>query len=68
MLQEKKVVAGRVAESLAAAIKVRNLIGHAYAEIDPDKLHAAAQILVPLIDPFCASVLAFAESQADDQP
>ena len=43
-------------------LKVRNLIGHAYAEIDPAKLIEAAGEVARLIDPFCAAVLAFATS------
>ena len=65
VLRDRGVVAAPVADTLAAAIKVRNLIGHAYAEIDAHKLHAAAKALTPLIEPFCASVLAFAESHDD---
>lgn len=47
---------------LAAGVKVRNLIGHAYAEVDPTKLHAAATELSVLLEAFCAAVLSFAES------
>ena len=65
VLRDKGVLVPPVADGLAAAIKVRNLIGHAYVDIDPDRLHAAALALQPLIDPFCAAVLSFAESHAD---
>jgi uncharacterized protein YutE (UPF0331/DUF86 family) len=64
VLRDKGVLPGPVADALAAAIKIRNLIGHAYVDIDPDKLHAAAEALDPLIEPFCASVLTYAESHA----
>ncbi len=43
-------------------MKIRNLIGHAYAEIDPIRLHAAAIALQELLEVFCARVLAFADS------
>jgi uncharacterized protein YutE (UPF0331/DUF86 family) len=64
ILAGKGILPASVAQDLAAAIKVRNLIGHAYAEIDPDKLHAAATALLGLVDPFCASVLGFAEANS----
>lgn len=63
-LAARAVVAPDLAERWASAIKVRNLIGHGYAAVDPAKLHAAARELAGLIDPFCAAVLAFAEANA----
>ena len=62
ILADKGILPASLALNLAAAIKVRNLIGHAYVEIDPDKLHAAATALLTLVDPFCAGVLEFAEA------
>ena len=64
ILADKGVVDGALAASLADGIKVRNLIGHAYAEVDPAKLHAAATALQPLVDRYCAAVLTFAEPLA----
>jgi len=51
-----------VANQLAAAVKVRNLIGHGYAAVDAQKMHAAALEILALVDPFCEAVLSFAES------
>jgi uncharacterized protein YutE (UPF0331/DUF86 family) len=64
VLASKGILPSTLAQELAASIKVRNLIGHAYTEIDPDKLHAAATTLLALVDPFCAAVLVFAEANA----
>ncbi len=65
ILEAKGVLPTSVAEPLAAAVKIRNLIGHAYADIDPFKLHAAARELLELVDPFCAAVLLLAEANAE---
>jgi hypothetical protein len=46
-----------VANTLAASVKIRNLIGHAYAAVDPVKLHEAANELLAVLDRFCAAVL-----------
>ena len=64
VLLDKGVLPPPLAASLAASIKLKNLIGHAYAEVDPEKLHAAATVLKQLVDPYCAAVLAFAEAHA----
>ena len=49
-------------------MKVRNLIGHACGELDPDQLHAAAALLPALLREFCSRVLAFAEGAPERQP
>jgi uncharacterized protein YutE (UPF0331/DUF86 family) len=49
--------------TLAGGVKVRNLIGHAYADVDPAKLHEAAAELVGVLDAFCAAVLSYAETR-----
>lgn len=52
-----------VAASLAAGVKIRNLIGHAYGDLDPAKLHAGACALPALLTEFCRDVLGFAEAR-----
>jgi uncharacterized protein YutE (UPF0331/DUF86 family) len=64
LLATKGVLDPVLAGDLGAAVKVRNLIGHAYAEVDPIKLYPAASKLVGLLESFCAAVLAFAEANA----
>jgi uncharacterized protein YutE (UPF0331/DUF86 family) len=61
ILERRGVIAAALATPLADGVKVRNLIGHAYAEVDPAKLHAAAKHLLTILEPYCAAVLAFAE-------
>jgi len=61
MLASRGVLDAALANELSAGVKVQNLIGHAYAALDPVKLHAAAIALDRLVDPFCAAVLVFAE-------
>jgi uncharacterized protein YutE (UPF0331/DUF86 family) len=62
VLAARGVLDAGLAAELSAGVKVRNLIGHAYAALDPRKLHAAAVALQRLVDPYCAAVLAFAEA------
>jgi uncharacterized protein YutE (UPF0331/DUF86 family) len=62
ILADKGVIDAGLAGHLAAGVKIRNLIGHAYVEIDPVRLHAAALELQQLLEAFCAQVLAFAGS------
>jgi uncharacterized protein YutE (UPF0331/DUF86 family) len=62
ILAGKGVLDAHVAGQLAAGVKIRNLIGHAYAEIDPVRLHAAATEIQLLLDEFSAQVLTFADS------
>ena len=64
ILEEKKVVGTALAASLSSAVKVRNIIAHGYAVVDPVKLHAAAVELGPLAETYCATVLRWAEKKA----
>ncbi|MBI5477941.1 MAG: DUF86 domain-containing protein [Deltaproteobacteria bacterium] len=64
LLARHGVLQPALAQSLADGVKVRNLIGHAYGDVDPAKLHAAATILPALLGDFCAQVLGFAEGVA----
>lgn len=48
-LARQGVLPGELAGELAAGLKIRNLIGHAYGEVDPLKLHAAARLLPRLL-------------------
>jgi uncharacterized protein YutE (UPF0331/DUF86 family) len=50
-----------LAAELGDGVKIRNLIGHAYAAVDPVRLHAAADILPDLLERFCTGVLAWSE-------
>jgi uncharacterized protein YutE (UPF0331/DUF86 family) len=50
---------------LSDGVKIRNLIGHAYGEVDPVKLQAAARVLPRLLETFCQDVLAFAEARSE---
>jgi len=65
ILSDKGVLEASLAGRLASGVKVRNLIGHAYADIDAGKLHAAAGELATVLDAYCAAVLSFAESELD---
>jgi uncharacterized protein YutE (UPF0331/DUF86 family) len=62
LLAEKAVLSSDLAGRLSAGVKLRNLVGHGYAEVDPTKMQAAARELAGLVDPFCNAILAFAES------
>jgi uncharacterized protein YutE (UPF0331/DUF86 family) len=64
MLATKGVLEAELAAQLAAGVKVRNLIAHAYAEVDAAKLFAAAYDLADLLEAFCREILGFAESGA----
>ena len=64
VMASKGVLPAELAVQLATAVKVRNLVGHGYADVDPEKMREAAATLVTLIDPFCNAILAFAETQA----
>lgn len=61
ILRDQGLLDHALAEQLAAAVRVRNLIGLAYALIDPTKRHAAAVEIAGLVDPFCAAILAQAD-------
>jgi len=63
-LADKGILPSGLASQLAAAVKVRNLVGHGYVAVDPQKMHEAAVEIVAMVDPFCASVLSFAEGHA----
>jgi uncharacterized protein YutE (UPF0331/DUF86 family) len=62
LLAEKGVLSSDLAGRLSAGVKLQNLVGHGYAEVDPAKMKAAAGELAALVDPFCSAILAFAES------
>ena len=62
LLADKGVLSSDLAGRLSAGVKLRNLVGHGYAEVDPTKMQAAARELAGLVDPFCNAMLAFAES------
>ena len=54
------------AASLADGIKVRNLIAHAYGDVDAEKLRSAAVALPDLLEAFCSDVLRFALTRDGD--
>ena len=62
LLAEKGVLSSDLASRLSAGVKLRNLVGHGYAEVDPAKMRAAAGELAALVAPFCSAILAFAEN------
>lgn len=64
ILIEHQVIPAELGTRLAAGIKVRNLIGHAYVDIDPAKMYEAAQEVLLLVEPYCAAVLAYGETHA----
>ncbi len=64
LLGNKGVLPTELAGQSATAVKVRNLVGHGYADVDPEKMREAAAILVSLVDPFCDAILAFAGTHA----
>ena len=63
ILASHKVLEPGLAMTLAGGVKVRNLIGHAYADVDPAKLHEAATALVGVLDAFCLAVLSYSETR-----
>ena len=67
LIESKGVLPPTLAGQLATAVKVRNLVGHGYADVDPEKMREAAVTLVSLIDPFCNAILAFAEREKPAQ-
>ena len=62
LMANKGVLPAELSEQLATAVKIRNLVGHGYADVDPEKMREAAATLVTLVDPFCDAILAFAET------
>jgi uncharacterized protein YutE (UPF0331/DUF86 family) len=62
ILSARGVVDPALGAALASGVKVRNLIGHAYADVEPAKLHVAATELLGVLETFCASVLRHAEA------
>ena len=64
ILARQGVIDHAAASAMAGGVKVRNLIAHGYAEVDPVKLHAAAAVLPGLTEGFCAAVLGWAEREA----
>jgi uncharacterized protein YutE (UPF0331/DUF86 family) len=52
---------------MAAGVKVRNLIAHGYAEVEPGKLDAAAAALLDIAERFSSAMLAWAEGRAGGQ-
>lgn len=63
ILLQRGVIDADVAQALAAGVKIRNLVGHAYGALDPVKLHAAARVLPDLLERYCAALLTLAESR-----
>ncbi len=61
VLAARGVVAPATAGLLADAVKIRNLIAHAYGDVDPVKLHAGARALPTPLRDLCASVLRLVE-------
>lgn len=64
ILLERGVLNAETAGRLSDAVKVRNIIGHAYGKVDPDKLFEAASELLPLAHAYCRAVLTWAEGHA----
>jgi uncharacterized protein YutE (UPF0331/DUF86 family) len=62
VMESKGVLPAELAGQFATAVKVRNLVGHGYADVDPERMREAATVLVSLVDPFCNAILAFAET------
>jgi len=62
-LGRRRALREGLARQLADAVELRNPIGHAYAAVDPARLHAAARALLSLLERFCEEILAFAESR-----
>jgi uncharacterized protein YutE (UPF0331/DUF86 family) len=63
ILESRGVIDPELASTLMSGVKVRNLIAHAYADVDPIKLHAAATVLVDELDAFALAVLRYAEAE-----
>jgi len=64
VMASKGVLPAELAVQLATAVKVRNLVGRGYADVDPEMMSEAAVTLPALIDPFCDAILSFAETRA----
>jgi uncharacterized protein YutE (UPF0331/DUF86 family) len=64
VMADRGILPAELAAQLATAVKVRSLVGHGYADVDPEKMREAAVELVSLIDGFCDAVLVFAEAHA----
>lgn len=66
ILARRGVLEASLAAALADGVKVRNLIGHAYADVDPVKLYVAAAVLPDLIERFCVAMLEFGQRAYND--
>ncbi len=64
ILATRGVLEPAMANTLSASVKVRNLIGYAYARVDASKLHEAATELLSVLEGYCAAVLAYVERRA----
>lgn len=62
ILRDQRVIDATLEAALSSGVKVRNLIAHGYAEVDREKLHAAAKALADIADSYCAAVLGWVEN------
>lgn len=63
-LRERGVIAGPVAEALARAVGLRNVIAHGYAGVRPEMVHAAATNGLDDLAAFARDVAAWLQAQA----
>jgi uncharacterized protein YutE (UPF0331/DUF86 family) len=66
ILAAHAVLDASLASSLADGVRIRNLIGHAYARVDPVRLLEAARALLPLVEAFSKAVLTYAEGRGGE--
>ena len=62
-LSEKGALSPAVAEALARAAGLRNIVAHVYGRVDADLVHLAATKGVEDLERFAAEVAAWAEAQ-----
>ncbi len=67
ILARQGVIDADIAASFGDGVKIRNLIGHAYGDVDPVKLHAEAEALPKLLTDYCRAVLVFAEARVSGE-
>lgn len=62
-LRDRGAISPQVAEALARAAGLRNVVAHVYARIDPELVHRAATAGLGDLERFAAELSAWAESR-----
>lgn len=65
-LHEHRVISRELAQALARAVGLRNVVAHVYAQADPELVHRAATTGVDDLERFSRDVAAWLRSRRED--